>query len=213
MELGNALFGNSRGEYPIPRSVGFEEQFIRLVNFYAPDNCAPGYGPEFENATFKVMPYYWGDCTCEYEDKENVWDENNHHTNTCYQTLVNNELVKRGWIYDAETNFYNPPVNMCYDVVKDIKYSVMQRHCAKLGLSYPDGCAVHCTCDYEDNWVAFVEENNHSENCLIVQPNFLYKPTGFTIDWYKYVFRDSYASCPTTLELFTTMINTCIASL
>ena len=40
-----------------------------------------------------------------------------------------------------------------------------------------------CDCDDEDE---------HDEGCPCVRHNFIYKPTGFTIDWYKYPFRDSY---------------------
>lgn len=44
-----------------------------------------------------------------------------------------------------------------------------------------------CTCGAEEN-------NNecHAPDCALVLPNFLYKPTRFEIQWYKYPFRDSY---------------------
>lgn len=32
----------------------------------------------------------------------------------------------------------------------------------------------------------------HVEGCPCMRHNFVYKPTGFAIDWYKYPFRDSY---------------------
>jgi len=69
MELGNMAFGNSRGEWPMPRHAGFEEELLRLFDAYAPnrnDNWRE-YGVEFENNTFWVSPYFWGDCTCDDE--------------------------------------------------------------------------------------------------------------------------------------------------
>lgn len=65
--------------------------------------------------------------------------------------------------------------------------------CAEHGLEYPRGCAVHCDCGHHKNAEnAWIEIGGHAESCRLVQPNFLYKPTGLRINWYKYPFRDSY---------------------
>ena len=65
MELGNLIFGNSRGEYAVrPREV-YQDAFCRFLY----DNGFDGYGtpPEgvndwfFENDTFIVRSYYWGE--------------------------------------------------------------------------------------------------------------------------------------------------------
>ncbi|MBV6391393.1 MAG: hypothetical protein KPEEDBHJ_00601 [Anaerolineales bacterium] len=106
MEVGNALFGISRGEFPIEREEGFEEELFRLFDVIAPDdsNSWRVYGMDFENDVFSVFPCYWGDCTCGFDQKDAQWQEENHH----------------------------------------------------------------------------------DENCPIVKPNFHYKPTGFSINWYKY---------------------------
>lgn len=65
MEIGNAIFGHSRGEWPIPRSTGFEHELIRLFEAYAPkrDKSWREYGVEFSNDVFEVHPYCW----CEEE--------------------------------------------------------------------------------------------------------------------------------------------------
>ena len=65
MELGNMFFGNSRGEFSIPRFVGYEDHIERLVDV----STKTGYSPlgrrmieeGFENETFAIRPYYWGD--------------------------------------------------------------------------------------------------------------------------------------------------------
>jgi hypothetical protein len=43
-------------------------------------------------------------------------------------------------------------------------------------------------------------------------PNFVYKPTGFEMRWYKYPLRDSYANILVTHFEFVDMIQNCIAS-
>lgn len=70
MELGNLMFGNSRGEYPVERE-GWQEVFHEFLEEIGLD----GYGyiesksidkkyetdrGGFENDVFLVNPYYWG---------------------------------------------------------------------------------------------------------------------------------------------------------
>lgn len=65
MELGNAIFGNSRGEYEVPRKE-FEDIFFPLLKKTGLDDH--GYSEEgwnknyatFENDIFLIRPYYWG---------------------------------------------------------------------------------------------------------------------------------------------------------
>lgn len=45
------------------------------------------------------------------------------------------------------------------------------------------------------------------------QFNFLYKPTGYGINWYKYILRDAYATEEMTLRSFSEMMGACIDSL
>ena len=44
-------------------------------------------------------------------------------------------------------------------------------------------------------------------------PNFIYKPTNFEIQWYKYPLRDSYMNQNITVEQFKEIINNCRKSL
>ena len=64
MEIGNILFGNSRGTYKIDRQGGYEDifaEFLTSNNFdsygYKKDNKER----TFENDVFIIRPYYWGD--------------------------------------------------------------------------------------------------------------------------------------------------------
>lgn len=92
MELGNALFGHSRGRYPLRRSKGFEAALDRLFEVCAPNNRV--YGEEFANKVFAIFPYYWDDCTCGYDQKEQRWNEENKHEPQCYQSALNREQAE-----------------------------------------------------------------------------------------------------------------------
>jgi hypothetical protein len=117
MELGNMVFGHSRGEVQMPRQSGFEDELLRLIEELPGGKNAGGYGVHFSNDVFEMHPYCW----CDKED--------------CPQ---------------CETG---------------------------------------------------------------EQANFLYKPTGYEIRWYKYILRDAYASAPMKIGKFSEMIDACIASL
>jgi len=80
MELGNMFFGNSRGEYPVKRHAGFEDELWRLFKAIGADDH---YGSDFTNDVFEVHPYWWGDCTCEYEEKERRWQKLHQHLASC----------------------------------------------------------------------------------------------------------------------------------
>ena len=75
MEIGNLLFGNSRGNFPLQRE-GFEEEFNRLISLgfdsygHADDflekymkriDGKTSHVHVFDNGTFMINPYYWGE--------------------------------------------------------------------------------------------------------------------------------------------------------
>jgi hypothetical protein len=68
-----------------------------------------------------------------------------------------------------------------------------------------------CTCD--DNEGLFLESEEHFDSCLLLKPNFLYKPTDYQLSWYKYPLRDSYANREMSLLDFADMIKECVKSL
>lgn len=72
MELGNLIFGHSRGEYQIPRTDAFESPMFDLMDTIQKD-CSP-YGTDFENDVFTMSRYWWGDCSCG-ADAEDMSDE------------------------------------------------------------------------------------------------------------------------------------------
>ena len=62
MEIGNLIFGNSRGEYHVEPRAEYQEAFCNFLknNGFEFDGCY-GNKNEFENDTFIVRPYYWGE--------------------------------------------------------------------------------------------------------------------------------------------------------
>lgn len=67
MELGNLLFGNSRGEYRVPRKP-YQEIFWKYFDdvfsyhcIYEKDDEHTTFLGGYENEVFLINPYYWGD--------------------------------------------------------------------------------------------------------------------------------------------------------
>jgi hypothetical protein len=122
-------------------------------------------------------------------------------------------IEKHGFKLAEFCDTYTENENLPFKESNRIKNSVMKKWCKRLGLSYPGGCAVHCTCEYDKEWIKFLESNSHANDCPIIRDNFHYKPTGFSIQWYKYILRDAYKSQDISLGKFTKIIDKCIKSL
>lgn len=136
-----------------------------------------GYGAEWDNATFEMHPFYWGDCECGHEEAEWDWCEANDHSPTCYQSVIRD----RGWLdYDDPTPF---------EKRNQINDRITIAVCREMGLDENYGRAVHCTCDYKSRYQAWLEAHDHDPACGVARPNFLHKPSGTRVDWYKYIGR------------------------
>ena len=127
MELGNLIFGYARGEWPIPRTDDYEIPIYDLIEALGDFGS---YGTEYENDTFSMFPYYWGDCDCE-------------------ETIQQDEK--------------SPNIS-------------------------------------------------HKEGCVMARPNFYYKPTEVSVEWYKYALRDSYANREVKPDEWRKIMSECIKS-
>lgn len=67
-----------------------------------------------------------------------------------------------------------------------------------------------CTCGVEDEGK---EDEAHKKECKLCQPNFIYKGSGFQIQWYKYPFRDSYCNKRLNIEEIEKMVAHCVESI
>jgi len=132
-ELGQAVFGNPSGEYKCPEFVD------ALLNYLCQEisrvywNVNQKEWDEYENPripNIEYRPYYWGDCTCGWEDKEFTEE----HRPDCYQKDPDLAYIRR-------VEFKIEPSKV------PEKYKAL---CEKYGIPWNDGlgCAVHCTCDY-----------------------------------------------------------------
>lgn len=205
MELGNLAFGNSRGNYPIQRDEGWEDQLYRLFDELGCD----AYGTDFENDAFWVMPYYWGDCGCGWDslDDGQAALRRLQHRDDCYRHEYK-EVEARAGVMDHERKMR-------------LLKPIYQRHGWDTNAEdWWHGCARRCTCDYYERYDAILDQYaeefghlGHNPDCKLARPNFYYKPLAFGISWYKYPLRDSYMSERMTLEDFRLIINHCIESL
>lgn len=208
MEIGNLLFGNSRGEYPVDCSL--EDDLNRLFKAYDSD----AYCSKYENSVFKVTPYYWGDCTCGFDDIDSTWD--GEHTPECFQTELENEKLKNGWVKTTD-GFLTSPKDLYKKELDLVKPLFEKRGWDTKCKNWWGGFILKCDCDYHLRYDKWLTEKGfpyqHREDCLLLQPNFLYKPTGLIIDWYKYPLRDSYSNQKIDPAKFTEIINHCIESI
>lgn len=173
-----------------------------------------GYGIDFENDTFAMRRFYWGDCDCGYEEREAAFSAADPgHSPDCYQT----ELHARMEAYDAahpepevrsktevvKTDFgtmtVSGPVDQsevaasrdAYAQRREYEESVFRELAAKHDVDPHYGAAIHCTCGKDKRWQAWAKENGHTAACALVLPNFHYKATGFKVRWYKWIGRDN----------------------
>lgn len=74
------------------------------------------------------------------------------------------------------------------------------------------GAAVHCTCGVDKQAAAYFETESHYDTCAVELPNFLHKPSGLEVRWYKYIGRgmDVRGAAPANLGA---LIDECVASL
>ncbi len=174
-----------------------------------------GYGVEFKNDVFEMHPYYWGDCTCEYDDDVEKFYDNLFHEDHCYQTDLTNHLraegfkvTEGGWLddegiydFDAEDKFH-------------VRKSALARELSiKHGLDPEIGVYVHCTCSYETKARAWEEANTHGDNCRMDKPNFYHYASGLQVAWYKYIGRSMEVSKEVTITEWTNIFVDCVNSL
>lgn len=195
MELGQMFSSNTTAGLDCPEFV--IRDLVTLSELIDPTDM--GYGTEFSNDVFEMNPYYWGDCTCDFDEKEAVWDETNDHRDDCYIKVRLRRLVDAG-LDDAT---WDDPDEQ--RITKEL--------CEEMGLSYPEGSMVHCTCDFYTTWHEWLKENKHSTDCGVAKPNFHFKPAGLKVYWYKYIGRSTTINQEVDLKDWRLMMRECEDSL
>lgn len=147
-----------------------------------------GYGEEFRNDTFEMHPFYWGDCTCGWDDMQVDFEQNNPHEEHCFQS----ELKRR-----------NP----------EEPYSEAAKLAEERGLPM-QGCAIHCDCSYKALETEFYAEHpSHESGCKIEEPNFVHYASNFEVRWYKYIGRDMEVNRDLTSKQWNDILEECLMSL
>lgn len=150
-----------------------------------------GYGVDFENAVFEMhrarADY---DCTCEAE--------NPVHADTCARVTQREAWRRARLQYASETKTdadreaeiassieRGMPRNMA--ILGACSYQVDFNKLIEYDTRYPFPA---CSCGALE---AFVPSDRHAADCqrtIADKPNFLHKPTGLSVRWYKYIGRD-----------------------
>lgn len=189
-----------------------------------------GYGANFENDVFAMRRFYWGECDCGWKELESDWSEKHKHADDCYfvvsrqmidasplQAERETALIERGkhsWGSPGERKAQSRVDDVCAQF-RDYEQHVYRSLCDKHGIPWNNGwgCAVHCSCDHDRQWKAFlVDHSGHKETCSLELPNFHHKASGSRIKWYKWIGRDNEVEMPEGVD-FRAIIAECIASL
>lgn len=141
-----------------------------------------GYGGEYSNDVFEMHPFWWGECECGYQKREDEWLHANAHQQHCYQWDCFRAGV--GYNPDPDAEWEAPPVGFL-----DPSYDeIVSTLCAKHNVDPNFGTAIHCTCGQGEAWIAWHAANPHPAECPSVRPNFRHK-SGIEVRWYKYIGR------------------------
>lgn len=177
------IFGNAHGEF----DLGVNERYVaeklyelsEMLGKKSPDAQVHGllggewgYGQDFKNDVLEMHPYWWGGCTCGFDEKDSSWSEEHPHTEICFFNR-----------YQAEEE---PLINEGIPFAK--RNDLMIKWAKANGyVNAPNGMAVHCDCGVDQAYVIWRNSNNHASDCRKVVPNF--KCDGLEIRWYKYIGR------------------------
>jgi hypothetical protein len=163
-----------------------------------------GYGVEHANETFEMHPFYWGECTCGFDEVDAQWAQTHQHASTCYQE----ELARRGVGYDPDTwEELNP------DLSHDQQRAIAQELARERGLDPEVGLLVHCDCGLEEEYRAWRTTHDHDEACPTVRPNFRHHGSGFELRWYKYIGRSMEINEEISPARFREILQECVQSL
>lgn len=181
--LGQMMFGNAHGEF----DLGANEHYVaeklyelsEALGKKSPDVQAHGllggewgYGQDFKNNAFEMHPYWWGDCTCGFDEKDSAWSDEHPHTETCFFNR-----------YQAEEKRLE-----CSGISFNKRHNLMTKWAKANGCTdAPNGMEVYRDCGVEQAYAAWRNSNGHFSDCREVVPNF--KCDDLEIRWYKYIGR------------------------
>lgn len=227
-ELGNLMFGNSRGNYNFPdRELANNEYWEKLFNymdnkysdsdeFIYTERGNDLANPNFGEVLFTYMPYWWGDCTCGADDKneildaelrKNIFTKEEEDILDSYDDICNENCP--AWKRELEGSKENeiPEEELDKLCTCGVRKANKILHEKKKALSSKLKI-------YTNLFDA--RAKSHSKDCKLVQHNFVYHPDKedrLEIDWYKYPFRDSHTNRAISSEEFIEIVKDCLESI
>lgn len=149
-----------------------------------------GYGAHWDNDVFTMRTFYWGDCDCGADEREAEWEKAHKHAPDCYRHKVADDLLAAGGTRSNFSETYiERPEAISYENWGKLEDKARKKWCRHFGLSFPRGCAVHCTCGHDKLYQEWAKDNGHRPTCSLELPNFLHKRTGMEVRWYKWIGR------------------------
>jgi hypothetical protein len=136
-----------------------------------------GYHEPFSNNVFELTPSTSRDCSCSFQKLLDAWERLHPHRQSCFQ--VRYEAIT------AEVRLTTPRVDQFDALEAWAKYNNLPKGKAAV---------LHCDCGVADQEAAWVSTEVHESSCASMQPNFVYKPTGYTMWWNRFPFRDAHAN-------------------
>ncbi len=147
-----------------------------------------GYGAHYKNDVFEMRPFYWGDCECTYDTVSEEWETANPHAQDCYQTLFHDMHYVN---YGADWNFDKKPGHGWKKGTVDDECDCIDKLYKQFNIPKgTPGSHVHCTCNRNEEYHAFMDTLSHSSTCQVSKPNFKHYASGIEVNWYKYIGRD-----------------------
>lgn len=201
MEIGNILFGNSRGAYALERGA-IEDDFSAFLEESGFDRYGHIENEEMENKYLQTE--YGSDNTpCEKFKPVSVSEiapETLHLLREMTSDIEPSVEVKLG----QKTYRYKREVINMFDGDKEPEMLAIRDDKAEASAHH----------HYFENEVFILRPYYWGDSEEISKkPNFVFKPTGLEISWYKYPFRDSYANMPISRKELMEIIDQCKKSL
>lgn len=241
IEIGNLLFGHSRGEYLIPRGNKWEDcfhEFLKETGFdsYGYTETALdkylkaeiGYGKYSKDTNVKVESVLRSGRWVGEEDRTDVRINGISYRGNVFE--YRNKLYS---IYPSHNQKYCEDEGAYFDALDKWENSLSKEDYKKyLNNKLMVPLEIRELEPKEDASVVephikeiYFEEETHSyfENDVFIvspyfwgeseelhgKPNFVFKPEGIEIHWYKYPLRDSYINKKITLEHFKEILEKC----
>lgn len=113
--------------------------------------------------------YYWDRCNCGYDDAYGKWIDEHPHSKDCFYSKC---LSVIGCSYLSPSKI-------------DSHEFELLKLCEEHGVEYSNGYGLAtCTCNQDNERLAWVDTHYYDPTCGVVRPNFSYQ--GVEIRWYKH---------------------------